>query len=280
MPISIADGTTVGIEVKFMVGNVSPTPGQSLKINVPGFRYDLGGACGDFDGAVAQAVPDDDTAHVYLNQYGALTVSTDVPTANHICLARVVAANGEIVAIHDDRILLTSSSSVLGLCVISLPVDGDIRGGDTSASANNNWAAVKFEQNTTGQARIRIVRRTPQNYESGSFTIRLACSISTSVGASQKSRWEIEYKFASLGESLGTLAIIGSTIDHAGQTYDELFEIELVIPEENVDMSKGYMAFQINRDNDHVDDDLTQDIYVHNIEFCYWGHLLAGQAGQ
>lgn len=281
--VNLADGTTVGINVNFATGAVKCTTGVSLKIDIPSFKYDIGGKRGTYVGAVNQSVTDDDTSYVYLDNDATLQINTTgFPSAAHIPLARVTATNGEVVSIHEERVLLASSSSSVGTCIITLPVDGDIRGGDTAASSNNDWAAVRYDDTGTGEARNRLVRRTPRNYVDGDLVIRVVASVASSIPSSptKQSRWEIMYKFASLGESLGTMSTIGVSPTHNDQTYDELFNIDLTIPEANVDMTKEYMAFQLNRDNDHADDNLGENIYVHNVEIRYNGRLLAGQAGQ
>lgn len=283
MPVSLQEDTTVGIEVTLATGQVTATPGASRKIDVRGFRYDIGGLRGQFDGAVAQTVTDNDTSYVYLDSVGALQINTTgFPATAHIPLARVVATSGEVVAIHEERVLLASSSSSVGTCIITLPVDGDVRGGDTSAGSNNDWAAVNFEDTGTGEGRNRLVRRTPRNYVDGDVVIRIVASVPASIPSSptRQTRWEVQYKFASVGEALGSLATIGQTFTLNDQAADELFSMDLTIPEASVDMTKEYMALQINRQNSHADDNLGENIYVHNVEIRYNGRLLAGQAGQ
>lgn len=263
-------------------GSVSVTPGQPLKVDITGFKYDIGGKRGAYDGAVAQTVADDDTSYLYLNSAGTLVNNiTGFPTDSHIPLARVVAANGEVVAIYHETVLLASSSSSVGTCAITLPVDGDIRGGDTSASSNNNWAAVVYEGSGGGtDARNRLVRRVPQNYVSGDLVMRLICSVASGISGTNKSYWELHYKFADLAEALGSMASVSNNPDHDGQSADELFAIDLTIPEGSLLMSKEFMAFKLMRDHDHANDTMTDNIYVHNIEIRYTGRLLAGQAGQ
>lgn len=257
---------------------------NSLRINVASFKYDLGGVRGTYDGAVAQLVTDNDTSYVYLSNGGTLVINTTgYPTSGlFIPLARVVASSGEIVNIIDERVLLAISSSEVGTCIISLPVDGDIRGGDTAAGSNNDWAAVNYEDTGTGEGRNRLVRRTPRNYVDGDLVIRIVASVPSAIPSSpdRKTRWEVQYKFASVGESLGSLATIATSFDLNDQAADELFAMSLTIPEASVDMTKEFMALQINRDNDHADDNLGENIYVHNIEIRYNGRLLAGQPGQ
>lgn len=277
----LADGTTVGIAVHLETGNVSPGR-SSLRADVAGFKYDIGGNRGTFDGYAAYPVSDDTTTYLYLDKTGALTHSTSgFPSIPHIPLARIVAANGEIVAVHEERVLLATSSSYTGTCKITYPVDGDVKGGDTSSSSNNNWAAVRYDASgTAGEARNRWVRRPPQNYVSGDFVLRLYCSVPNSVGNNKSSFWRLSYKFASVGESLGTMDSVTTEQDHSGQPADELFTIDLTIPASAVDTAKDLMAFYLAREYDNAADSCPENIYLHNIELRYTGTLLAGQAGQ
>lgn len=277
-------GGTIQVEAAVTDGRIKSTPGQSLKVDVQGFMYNLGGLRGTYDGAVAQSVTDDDTSYVYLDDSGTLQINTTgyPSTGTFIALGRVVAASGEVVNVFQEKVLLGSSSSSIGTCIISLPVDGDIRGGDTSASSNNDWASVTYEDSGTGEARNRLVRRTPRNYIDGDLTIRMVASVPNAIPSSptRQSRWEIQYKFASIGESLGSLSTNASSHTHNSQSADELFAIDLTIDEADVNMAKDYIALQINRDNDHTDDNLGENIHVHNIEIRYNGYRIAGQAGQ
>lgn len=281
--VNLSDGTTVGIRIAFETGRVTASR-TSLKVDVPGFKYDIGGKRGVYAGAVSQSVTDDDTNYIYLDNNGSLQINTTgfPTTATHIPLARVTAASGEIVAIHEERVLLASSSAVQGTCIITLPVDGDVRGGDTSASSNNDWASIVYEDTGTGEARNRLVRRTPRNYIDGDLVIRVVASLAASIGSSptKQSRWELFYKFASIGESLGSMSSVAVSPTHNNQSADELFSIDLTIAEANVDMTKEYMAFKLTRDNDHADDNLGENIHVHNVEIRYNGYRVAGQAGQ
>jgi hypothetical protein len=267
--------------VKLGAGNVDASP-ASLKINVAAFKYDIGGNRGVFDGYSAYPVPDESASYVYLDSTGSLTHSTSAfPSTPHIPLARVVTTNGEIVAVHEERLLMATSSSYTGTCKITYPVDGDIKGGDTTPSSNNNWAAVYYAASgTAGEARNRWVRRPPQNYVSGDFVMRLYCSVPSSVGNNKDSFWRLSYKFASIGEALGTMDSVTANPEHDGQAADELFIIDLTIPEANVDVSKDLMAFYLAREYDNAGDNCPENIYIHNIELRYTGTLLAGQAGQ
>jgi hypothetical protein len=263
-------------------GLVKPTPGQSLKVNIEGFRYDIGGKRGAYAGAIAQTVTDDDTSYVYLDENATLQINTTgFPTGIHLPLSRVICADGEVIQTPEERVVFQPSSSSIGTCIISLPVDGDIRGGDTSATSNNDWAAIRYDgSGSDTDARNRLVRRTPRNYVDGDLVARLVCSVTSSISGSNKSYWLLNYKFASLSESLGSMANVTINPDHDGQSGDELFSIDLTIPEVSVDMSKEYMAFKLMRDWDHANDTYAGNIYVHNVELRYNGRMLAGQAGQ
>lgn len=273
---------TVGIEVSLSTGNVSVTPGSSLKVDVRGFKYDIGGRRGTYDGDAAQSVTDDDTSYVYVDQDGDLVINTTgFPTVTHIPLARVVAVNGEVVAIHEERVLLASSASAIGICSITLPVDGDVRGGDTSASSNNDWACIRYDDSgTDGEGRNRLVRRCPKNYVDGDLVMRVVYTTSGTIGSNKDSFWRLSYKFASLGEALGTMASVTTTKEHDGEAGDTLHYLDLTIPEVSVDMTKDFMALYVAREHDDAADTLDSDIYVHNLELRYNGRLLAGQAGQ
>jgi len=279
MPVTVEG--TVNLAVQLGAGEVRQHP-DPLKVNVLPFKYDIGGLRGTYAGVLGQSCTDDDTTYLYLDDEGTLQVNTTgFPTGViYLPLARVVCANGEIAQIYEERILLAATPAAVGTCVITLPVDGDVRGGDTSASSNNDWAAVKYEQSGTGEARNRLVRKCPRNYVDDDVTVRVVYSLASSAVAGQKSRWEIQHQWADLADALGTMATIGVTHTHTGEAADTLYSIDLTIPEANVGMDKEFMAFQINRDNNHADDTLAQDIYVHNLEIRYNGRLLAGQAGQ
>jgi hypothetical protein len=268
--------------VALETGFVKPTSGQPLKIDVAGFKYDIGGRRSVYDGDVAQSVTDDDTSYVYVDQDGDLVINTTgFPTVTHIPLARVVAANGEVVAIHEERVLLASSASAIGICSITFPVDGDVRGGDTSASSNNNWACIRYDDSgTDGEGRNRLVRRCPKNYVDGDLVMRVVYTTSGTIGSNKDSFWRLSYKFASLGEALGTMASVTTTKEHDGEAGDTLHYLDLTIPEANVDATKDFMAFYVAREHDDAADTLDSDIYVHNLELRYNGRLLAGQAGQ
>lgn len=282
MPVSLREDTTVGINVNLTTGQIVPTPGESLRINLPGFKYDIGGKRGTYVGAVNQLVADDDTSYVYLDSSAVLQINTTgFPSTAHIPLARVTATNGEVVAIHEERVLLASSSSSVGTCVITLPVDGDVRGGDTSASSNNNWAAIRYDgSGADGEARNRLVRRFPKNYVDGDLVIRVVFSFSASIGTSKAMFWRCSYKFADVGDALGTMSSVTTELDVSSYSSDTLYALSLTIPEASIDESKEFLALYVAREHDDALDTCTDNAYVHNLEIRYNGRLLAGQAGQ
>lgn len=280
--VNLADGTTVGINVSLATGRVVATPGQSLKIDVPGFKYDIGGLRGSFTTTGGQAVTDDDTNYAYLDDSGALQINTTgFPSVAHIPLARVVTANGEVCAIHEERVLLAGSSSSVGTCIITLPVDGDVRGGDTSASSNNNWAAIRYDASgSAGEARNRLVRRFPRNYVSGDLVIRVVYTFAAGIGNNKAMFWRCSYKFADVGDALGTMSSVTTEQDVSNLSADTVYALSLTVPEANVEEDKEFLALYIAREYDNAADTCDEHAYVHNTEIRYTGRLLAGQAGQ
>ena len=88
----------------------------ALKVGVNGGEYILGAAVKTFAGATDQAVADDDTNYVYINDSNALVINTtgfpgDLTT--FVPLATVVAVSGAITSITDNRsrTLLTVSNA-------------------------------------------------------------------------------------------------------------------------------------------------------------------------
>jgi hypothetical protein len=272
---------TIGIEATLIDGNVSPTPGQALKIDVRGFLYDIGGLRGTYSGAVAQSVTDDDTSYVYLDNTAALQINTTgYPTsATYIALARVVAANGEIAAIYNEKVLLASSSSSIGSCVISYPVDGDIRGGATSASSNNDFAAIRFDAGADGWNRIN--RKPPGNYTSGDLKFRFYYSWPSAVGNNKETKWRLQYAFRDSTDALGTWDGNDTQVfDVSSEAADTLHYKELTLPSSAFDIDADLMFLKITRLGADAEDDCPENAYVHQQELIYTGRLLAGQAGQ
>jgi hypothetical protein len=262
-------------------GLVTVTAGLSLKIDVQGFLYDIGGLRGTYTGAVSQSVVDDDTSYVYLDKSASLVINTTgFPTdETFIRLARVMAANGEVGAIYNEKVLLASSSSTIGQCRISYPVDGDIRGGGTAASSNNDFAAIRFDYTADGWNRIN--RRPPQNYTSGAIEFVLSCSFASTIGNNKEVKWKLEYAFRDIGDALGTWDGNDTQVfDVSGTVLDTLFTLTLTIPAVDVDVTKDLMFLKITRMATDAQDDTTEYVYVHEQELVYTGYQLAGQAGQ
>ena len=258
-----------------------------LKIGVLPFKYDIGGLRGTFIGASEQSVTDDDTNYVYLDEDGDLTINTTgfPTTVGHLTLARVTAANGEIVAIHNERTLLASSAAVPGTCRIGFPVDGGIRGGNASTSANNGIASVTFD-GTSGESRNRWNIRPPQNYTTGDLVFRCYASVSGSPG-SNSARLGLSWQGLKDGESLPS----GSTHDDyeyndedtvslSAVSSDELFFFDLTIPAANFDKTDDLLALWFYRDADHAGDTTSLTLHTHICELRYTGYKVAGQAGQ
>jgi hypothetical protein len=262
-------------------GLVSVTAGQSLKIDVSGFLYDIGGLRGAYSGALAQSVTDDNTSYVYLDKTATLVINTTGFPANatFIRLARVMAANGEIGAIYNEKVLLAASSSSIGTCRICYPVDGDVRGGTTSASSNNDFAAIRYDAGSDGWNRIN--RRPPQNYISGDLKFRLYYSFPSSVGPNKEMKWQLDYAFRSSTDALGTWdGNDVQVLDVSGQSADTLYHKELTIPSGDFDVDADLMLLKITRLGSDAGDDCPENCYVHQQELVYTGRLLAGQAGQ
>lgn len=280
MPVNVEG--TVSLQVELGTGEVKKHP-DPLKINVLPFKYDVGGRRGTYAGVLAQAVTDNDTSYVYLSEAGALVVNTTgFPTATHIPLARVVAANGEIVAINEERVLLASNGAYQGTCRITYPVDGDIKGGDVSASSNNDMPSLLYAgSGTDTEGRNRLTRRPPQNYVSGDAVMRLYYSHGAAPGSSKASRWYLKYAFRSIGDALGSYdGTAAQTVDNSGQNADQIYSLDLTIPAAAFNKDKDLMILWLAREHSHADDNLSNGIHVHQQELRYTGFVLNGQPGQ
>jgi len=282
MTVHLAENTTVGVNFKFAAGQVTASV-SSLKIEVASFKYDIGGDRGLFVGAVDQSVTDDDTSYVYLNKNGTLVINTTgFPSDTHIPLARVVATNGEIVAIIEERVLLASSSSAIGTCRISYPVDGDIRGGQTSASSNNDYAAVRYDGTpNTDTGRNRWNRRPPQNYVSGNVVLRIWYSWAVAPSNNDTIILEWLWSFRSSGEALGSWDDSDQqSFEVDTENSDTLYYKDLTMPGEDMDIDADLMFMKFQRRTDLSGDDCDENMYVHDVELQYTGYLVAGQPGQ
>jgi len=83
---------------------------DDLSIAILRFNYELDGVRSVYAGAINQAVTDDAWNYVFLDYDGSLNINTTgFPTTTHIRLARVRAVDGGIVAIDDERVLLSAA---------------------------------------------------------------------------------------------------------------------------------------------------------------------------
>jgi len=96
-----------------MIATLEPGLVQSdddLSIAILRFSYELDGVRSVYAGAINQAVTDDAWNYVFLDFDGSLNINTTgFPTTTHIRLARVRALDGGIVAIDDERVLLSAA---------------------------------------------------------------------------------------------------------------------------------------------------------------------------
>jgi hypothetical protein len=183
-----------------------------------------------------------------------------------------VTADGELK-------LKTVEVLAIGTCVIQMPVDGGVRGGTTSASTNNDVAAIKYDTGTDGWNRYNL--RPPQNYTSGNLTFRLICSVPSAVAATKGTRWKLEWSCKSLSDALGSWASSSEfTYDISSQAADTLFAIDFTVGSATFDKTDDMFAFKVTRVGTNGADDCGVDIYVHGMELQYTGYKLAGQPGQ
>jgi len=84
-------------------------PDGDLSIAILRFNYELDGIRSVFDGAINQIVTDDAWNYIFLDFDGSLNINTTgFPSTTHIRLARVRTLDGGIVAIDDERVLLSA----------------------------------------------------------------------------------------------------------------------------------------------------------------------------
>ena len=285
MTVTLADDTTVAVNATFQEGLVRAAQSQ-LKVDILGFKYDIGGYRASFPTTGDQSVTDDDTSYVYLDSSGTLQINTTgFPTTFHFPLARVTTASGEVIAIHNERVLMSASSADIGLCEISYPVDGDVRGGDTATSSNNDVGAVKYQKDAieADAPRNRWNRTPPKNYISGDVILRLRCSVASSIAASKGTKWQWYWSFRDGTEALGTWDSSDTQVfDVSSQAADTLFDLDLTMPAATMLAGVGdsELFMKLVRWSHDADDDCDADIYVHNVKLRYIGRRSAGQPGQ
>lgn len=274
-------GGNVDQEVRISDGSVVAAV-ESLKIDVRGFKYDIGGVRGIFTGALAQSVTNNDTNYVYIDDTGTLQINTTgfANNVSYIPLARVVTASGEIVAIYEERVLLASSAAAEGTCRIGFPVDGGIIGGNAAVSSNNGIASVTFA--ATGESRNRWNIRPPQNYISGDLTFRCYGSVSGSPG-SNAMRVGLYWQGLADGEALPTGDYDNNsefTFSLSGVSSDTLFDVNVTISSATFNKSDDLLALYFYRNADHAEDTTSLIWHTHICELRYTGYKVAGQAGQ
>lgn len=270
----------VGLELTLGPGLVKRHP-DPLRVNVESFKYDMGGIRDTYDGAVAQSVTDDDANYIYLSEAGSLVINTTgYPSeVSYLPLAIVTTANGAVVDIADERVLIASSAAVVGTCRIGFPVDAGVKGGNAGVSSNNDVASLTFA--ATGESRNRWVFRPPQNYTSGNLTLRLLCSVAGSPGTNGV-RMGLKYSGIDEGDTLPSSydTEIAQTNSLSGISNDELFKIDFTITAASFDKTKDMIAMYLLRDGDHADDTTSLTLHIHLCELRYTGYKVAGQAGQ
>lgn len=84
-------------------------PDGDMSIAILSFHYEIDGVRTKFDGAINQSLTNNSVNYVFLDWDGSLNINTTgYPTTSHIRLGRVGVQSGLIVAIDDDRVILTA----------------------------------------------------------------------------------------------------------------------------------------------------------------------------
>ena len=134
MAITVSSSGTLQLDLSLLPGLVRSD--GLLTIKVEALKYDFGGALKFYVGAVSQALTDDATNYVYLDDSNALQINTTgFPGGSHLPLAAVVAGSGAILAISDERAFLTRS-----------PEGGG--GGESNTASNVGAGSGVFKQKT------------------------------------------------------------------------------------------------------------------------------------
>jgi hypothetical protein len=108
MPSNVfVTGGQLGIVAQLEAGLVQPD--DDLSIAILRFHYELDGVRSTFAGAINQGLTDNAWNYVFLDFDGSLNINTTgFPTTTHVRLARVRTQDGGIVAIDDERVLLSA----------------------------------------------------------------------------------------------------------------------------------------------------------------------------
>jgi hypothetical protein len=216
---------------------------------------------------------------------GALHFLWDDPdSADLDCDFRVMLRDGgsalvERFRVKADGSLVIDGTTVIdeATCVDTLPVNAGVKGGTTSASSNNDIAAVRFDTGGDGWNRFNI--KPPARYTNGDLKFRLHCSVPSTVAASKGTRWKLSWACLGLGDSLPSSWPYSDefTYDISGQAIDQLFAIDFTIPAAQFDKTKDMMAIRMDRIGTDLADDCGVHIYVHGLEVRYTGFRYAGQ---
>jgi hypothetical protein len=175
--------------------------------------------------------------------------------------------------------LQVSGTTVIdqGTCVDALPIDAGVRGGTTSASTNNDVAAIRFDNLGDGWNRVNL--RPPRRYTSGNLTFRLLCSIPSSVGAGLGTRWKLSWEFLNVGDDLPANWTYTNefTYDISNQVLDRIFAIDFTIPAAQFDKTKDLWAIRMDRIGTNAADNCNVHIYLHGLEVRYAGFRYVGE---
>lgn len=107
MPQNFEVHGQVTMEVALVAGQVKPD--GDLSFGVASFAFEVSGVKRRFAGATSVPVTDNATNYVYIGDDGDMEVTTSGwPDANHLRLARVVALNGLISQVIDERVVLAA----------------------------------------------------------------------------------------------------------------------------------------------------------------------------
>lgn len=178
---------------------------------------------------------------------------------------------------HDGSIQLSGNTVIdEGTCRKVFPVDGGIRGGTTSASTNNDVAAIRFDNAGDGWNRINF--EPPSRYISGDLTFRLYCSVPSTIGNNKGTRWKLDWSLRDIAEGLGSWSYTNEfTYDISSQTSDDIFAIDFTIQSSQFDKTKDLFFAKMTRVGTDPGDDCNVHIYIHGIELRFNGYRYAGQ---
>lgn len=170
MPTSVfVTGGQVGMIATLEPGLVNAD--DDLTIAILRFHYELDGVRSVFEGAINQAITDDAWNYVFLDFDGSLNINTTgFPTTTHIRLARVRAVGGGIVAIDDERVLLTAG------------IDKTI-----------NKAVAEGQDSTTSTDWQQKLRLTLNGLDEGTYIVQWYCELRHSNNtATERAEMQVE----------------------------------------------------------------------------------------